>query len=333
MNAGAPALMAIAAAVAAAAIAVLFRWRDRLPLAARNDRTLHATPIPRVGGLSIWAGFVAVAFIAPSPPPMSPALWAAPWLALVAVSLRDDMKSVAISIRLAVHALASAWFAIALFRAGAEPMPLAYVAIAALATAWSLNLFNFMDGSDGLAASMALIGFVAYGVVLACQGEPAALPLALAAATVPVLFANLPPARMFLGDVGAVPLGFLAAALGIGGVAGGLWAAWFPLLVFLPFVADATATLARRVIAREPFWESHKSHYYQRLLQLGAGHRGTLSAYALLMLGSAGTAVACACFRPQWGLAALLAWIAVHAGVFAAIDYHWRRSERIRSRT
>jgi hypothetical protein len=100
--------------------------------------------------------------------------------------------------------------------------------------------------------------------------------------------------------------------------------------VFLPFVADATATLARRVLAREPFWRSHRSHYYQKLHQLGAGHAGTLVAYAALMLGCAATAVAVALRAPQWGVAALAAWCAVHAGVFAAIDYHWRRSANFR---
>ena len=98
--------------------------------------------------------------------------------------------------------------------------------LVALACAWSLNLYNFMDGSDGLAAAMAIVGFAAYARgARAAIGAPLALPLALAAATVPVLAVNRPPARMFLGDVGAVPLGFLAAALGIGGIAGGAWPA------------------------------------------------------------------------------------------------------------
>jgi UDP-N-acetylmuramyl pentapeptide phosphotransferase/UDP-N-acetylglucosamine-1-phosphate transferase len=146
-----------------------------------------------------------------------------------------------------------------------------------------------------------------------------------------VLAVNLPPARIFLGDVGAVPLGFLAAALGIGGIAGGLWPVWFPVLVFLPFVADATATLARRVVARERFWESHRSHYYQRLHQLGAGHGGTLAVWVALMAGTALTAVVCACAAPEWGTAALLAWCVAHAVLFAAIDYHWRRNAPSRS--
>lgn len=324
MNPETPALAALAAAAAALATAFLLRFRSALPVAVPNERTLHATPLPRVGGIAIWAGLAAVAWLAPTLPAMRLATWGPAWLLLFAVSLRDDVKSVAVAVRLAVHALAAAWFAVALL--GGTGAGIAWIAVAALAVAWSLNLYNFMDGTDGLAAAMAVIGFGAYGVLLALRGEPAALPLAIAAATVPVLAVNRPPARMFLGDVGAVPLGFLAAALGLGGTAGGAWPAWFPVLVFLPFVADATATLARRVLARERFWKSHRSHYYQRLHQLGAGHAGTLAAYGALMLGCAATAVLCAALAPGWGAAALAAWCVVHAGVFAAIDYHWRRS-------
>ncbi|MCC6197322.1 MAG: glycosyl transferase [Burkholderiales bacterium] len=323
MTLAAPALAALAAVVAALAAALLLRWRGALPVAVPNDRTLHVAPLPRVGGLAIWAGLAPVVWLAPALPAMRIALWAPAWLLLFAVSLRDDVKSVAIGARLAVHAIAATWFAVALF-AGTGVAP-AWIALAALAVAWSLNLYNFMDGSDGLAAAMAVIGFGAYGAALALRGEPSALPLCVAAATVPVLVVNLPPARMFLGDVGAVPLGFLAAALGLGGIAADAWSAWFPILVFLPFVADATATLARRVLARERFWQPHRAHYYQRLHRLGAGHAGTLAAYAVLMLGCAASAVACAWAAPQWGVLALTAWCAVHAGFFAAIDYHWRR--------
>ena len=107
-----------------------------------------------------------------------------------------------------------------------------------------------MDGNDGLAASMAVLGFAAYGVGAVVRGRAATAYFALAAATLPFFAVNCPPARMFMGDVGAVPLGFLAAAFGIGGVvAGGSWPAWFPALVFLPFIADATITLARRALA------------------------------------------------------------------------------------
>jgi len=323
MNPPALALAVAAGALAAMATVVLTRLHASLPHAAPNARSLHTKPIPRVGGLAIWAGFIPVALLAPSASAMAIGLWGVPWLLVFAVSLRDDMKSVAIAIRLGVHAIAAVWFAVAL--AGVSPTlsPL-LVIIATIVIGWSMNLYNFMDGSDGLAAVMAVVGFAAYGSVLLAVGEPAALPLCLASAILPLVVVNRPPARMFLGDVGAVPLGFLAAAFGIGGVAAGVWGAWFPLLVFLPFVADASATLVRRIASGERFWESHKSHHYQRLHQLGAGHAGTLAVFTALMLGCAVTAVACACLFPQWGLAALVAWCAVHAGVFLAIDYHWR---------
>jgi len=320
-----PALAAGAAAlVASAAVLVLLRMRDRLPHAAVSARGLHGVPVPRVGGIAIWTGFIPIALLVAAPSALSPALWAVPWLLLFLVSLRDDVKSVSVAIRFCVHAFASILFAAML--AYHASLSVLAAALVALACAWSLNLYNFMDGSDGLAAAMSIVGFAAYAAALASIGAPCAIPLALAAATVPVLAVNRPPARMFLGDVGAVPLGFLAAALGIGGIAGDAWPIWFPVLVFLPFAADATATLARRVIARERFWESHRSHYYQRLHQLGAGHGGTLAVWVALMAGTALTAVVCARVAPEWGPAALAAWCIVHAMLFAAIDYHWRRS-------
>jgi UDP-N-acetylmuramyl pentapeptide phosphotransferase/UDP-N-acetylglucosamine-1-phosphate transferase len=190
---------------------------------------------------------------------------------------------------------------------------------------WSLNLYNFMDGSDGLAAAMAIVGFGAYAVAEIAGGAPGTLPLAVAAAVLPFLAVNAPPARMFMGDVGAVPLGFLAATIGLDGFQAGRWPAWFPVLVFLPFIADATTTLVRRLWRRERVWEAHRSHYYQRLHRLGAGHRGTLGVYAALGAATAGSAVLTLSVAPDLGPAVLAAWIAVFAAFFAAIDYHWAR--------
>ncbi len=169
-----------------------------------------------------------------------------------------------------------------------------------LVIAWSTNLYNFMDGIDGLAATMGAIGFAAYGFAALAAG-PARIEgivsapalLALAAAILPFLAVNRPRASMFLGDVGAVPLGFLAAAFGVAGVVYGMWPAWFPLLVFLPFIADATLTLLRRIATpRAPVGRSPLA-LLSAPAQLGAGHGGTLATYALLMVGTAGTALAC----------------------------------------
>ncbi len=215
-----------AAALAAGALVLLQRAGDRLPVAVANERSLHTAPIPRVGGLALWVGWLPAACVAPALPAMSVATWFVPWALLVAVSLRDDMRGVAIAPRLATHALAAVVFAWTVVPAS-EYAPL-LIAFVALAVAWSLNLYNFMDGSDGLAALTAIVGFTAYGVVLAWGGAPAAMPLALAAAAVPVLWINRPPARMFLGDVGAVPVGFMAAALGVGGVIDGAWGCVVP---------------------------------------------------------------------------------------------------------
>lgn len=328
LTAAAIALPLVALLLAAGTVAALQRWRSRLPQATPNGRTLHAEPVPRVGGIALWLGFAPAAVLA-SPPAatMGTAVWGMPFLLLVAVSLADDVRPVPVLPRLGVHVAAAAWLAFALMPPGAAGGIDALLTGAgiALVAAWSLNLYNFMDGSDGLATTMAIVGFGAYAAVAGLAGLPPVLPFALAAAALPVLWVNRPPARMFLGDVGAVPLGFLAAALGMGGVVGDVWPAWFPPLVFLPFVADATLTLALRLVRGERVWEAHKAHYYQRLHRLGAGHRGTLAVYTALMLATASTAVACARLYPAWGAYALAAWCAVCLLLFAAIDYHWRR--------
>jgi len=293
---------------------------------------LHARPVPRVGGLALWAGFLpAAAWFAPAVPGGA-AAWVPAWLALVAVSLWDDARGAPVVARLAVHGAAALWTAAWMLRVpggmlpGIEPAGSYVIAVgvAALALAWSANLYNFMDGSDGLAGAMTLIGFAALGVASA-DDALRALCLALAFAAMPFLMVNRPPARLFLGDVGAVPAGYLAAAFGLAGVVRDAWPAWLPILAFLPFIADATATLARRLVRGERIWEAHRDHYYQRLHRLGAGHAGTLGVYVAAALGCTATALVCRAVAPGFGGAALAAWCVAFAILFAAIDYHWRR--------
>lgn len=323
--------MAFAMAASQLAIVVLLRARARLPQDVPNDRSLHVAPLPRGGGIAIWAGWLPVAIQASPVAGAGTGLWLIPWLALALVSLRDDVKALGVGVRLLVHALAALWFAVALAWPAASsvswpamlPMLLAVLPAAAI-VAWSLNLYNFMDGNDGLAAAMAILGFSAYGAGAAIAGVPSIAFFALAAATVPFFLVNRPPSRLIMGDVGAVPLGFLAAAFGLCLVVSGSWPAWFPALVFLPFIADATTTLARRAWRRERIWEAHRSHYYQRLHRLGAGHRGTLAIYALWMAGSGLTALACLRWERSLGWPAFFAWCIAGAALFAAIDYHWR---------
>ncbi len=324
---------ALGLAGSAGVVLAILRLAPRLPAAAPNARSLHRAPVPRVGGLALCAGFLLGAGGSVGDLPGGAAGWLPAWLVLAVVSLWDDARGAPVSARLAAQAAAGLWAAAWLLRMPGSALPgvapgVAYLpglAVVAVILVWSANLYNFMDGSDGLAGAMTLVGFGA--LALGADADPAlrVATTALACAAVPFLAANRPPARLFMGDVGAVPAGFLAALLGLGGALRGDWPAWFPALVFLPFAADATVTLLRRAWRHERVWEAHRDHYYQRLHRLGAGHPGTLAVYGGAMLGTSATALACRAFAPHAGTAALLAWCAAHAMLFAAIDYHWRR--------
>jgi UDP-N-acetylmuramyl pentapeptide phosphotransferase/UDP-N-acetylglucosamine-1-phosphate transferase len=189
------------------------------------------------------------------------------------------------------------------------------------------NLYYFMDGSDGLAGGMAVFGFGAFAWAAAMGGEAglAVLCAGVAAAAAGFLCFNFHPARIFMGDVGSVPLGFLAGALGVAGWRAGAWPLWFPLLVFAPFILDATATLLRRALRGEKVWQAHRTHYYQRMVQMGLGHRGTaLRAYGLMAgCGAAAVVALTAGFSLQCIIITMC--ITVHFFVAYRIDRAWRR--------
>ena len=300
-------------------------WLARSRLAALtldhpNRRSLHGSPIPRVGGIGLHAGVALAACTLQPDLPYS--LWLALAL-LLAVSILNDVREIAAPWRLAAHLVAGALFAGGVL-AG---FGLAAGALAAIGLAWMANLYNFMDGSDGLAGGMALIGFSFYGLAAAAAGSTqfALVNFSIAAAAAAFLVVNFHPARIFMGDAGSVPLGFLAAALGILGWLQGDWTWWFPLLVFSPFIIDASVTLARRILAREKVWRAHRDHYYQRLVQLGWGHRRTaLAEYALMLAcGAIGIAALAAPEAIQAGL--LAAACAAYLALIAAVGRAWRR--------
>ncbi len=265
--------------VAFIAMRVLLSRFGHVALDRPNERSLHERPIPRTGGIGVLlAACVALLFGASE-------LWIpiAIALGLAAVSIADDLRGLAAWARLLAH-FAAAGVLVWYFLSPMHPLELALLA---LALAWLTNLYNFMDGSDGLAGGMSVIGFGCYALAAGMDGD---LPLAtlcgaIAASSAAFLIHNFHPARLFLGDVGSIPLGFLAGALGLIGWTGDHWPLWFPLLVFAPFIGDATVTLARRLARGERIWRAHREHYYQRLVRLGAGHRATaLAAYALMLV-------------------------------------------------
>lgn len=308
---------AVALIVASLAFLILRRFGG-LPLNLPNERSLHQQAIPRGGGLAIWAGwFVALAWTGQAQP--QPLL--IPLIVLIAVSLCDDRYNVAIGWRLLAHvACAAGWVWLA--------SPAVNIALAIVIIVCAMNFYNFMDGSDGLAATMTLVGFATYAIAaLLGNAVVGQLAATLAAATIPFFFLNFPPARVFLGDVGSVPLGFLAAVFGISGIESLLWPFWFPVLVFLPFIADATVTLARRTLRGDRIWRAHREHYYQRLVRMGFGHSGVLALYGALMVGSSLSALAALERSPASGMAVLSFWVAVHAMLFSTIDHAWRKSD------
>jgi UDP-N-acetylmuramyl pentapeptide phosphotransferase/UDP-N-acetylglucosamine-1-phosphate transferase len=170
------------------------------------------------------------------------------------------------------------------------------------------NLYNFMDGADGLAGSQGVAGFAAYaaGFVMAGDSALAAWCAAAAAACAGFLCFNWPPAKIFMGDVGSIPLGFLAGGLGLVGIWQGAWPVWFPLMAFAPFVLDASTTLARRALEGKRVWEAHREHAYQRMVQMGYGHRGMTSRWAVVMGTGAIFAIGLLVLPASW-----VQWIAV----------------------
>lgn len=275
----------LAFAITAALLVVLLAVaRSRMPLDHPNPRSLHARPVPRIGGIAVVAAAICAALVL-----RRMEFWLAIGAALALVSFVDDLRGLPVLTRLTAHGAAAAAF---LF-IGFDDLSWVLAAGLFLGIVWMINLYNFMDGSDGLAGGMALFGFGGYALAAWSGGavEFASLFASIAAASGGFLLFNFPPARVFLGDAGSIPLGFLAAAGGIIGWRRELWPLWFPLLVFSPFAVDATVTLARRMARGEKFWEPHFDHYYQRLVRMGWGHRRTALAEYACMLACVAAAI------------------------------------------
>ncbi len=269
--------------------------QGRGPLDHPNERSLHDRPIPRSGGLAVLAG-LSLAFLASWLLGWGETELAWIWAGLVLVAgtaFADDLRPLSPLIRLAAQLGASGllingglvWEQLVL-PGWVLPFPdwLSLV-LSLLLTVWMINLYNFMDGMDGLAGGMAVFGFLglawfgwqgsAPGYTLICLGT--------AAAAGGFLVHNLPPARIFLGDVGSASLGLLAAASALWGERLGLVPLWVGGLLFSPFILDATWTLLVRLARRERIWQAHRSHHYQRLVLAGWGQGRTLAyGYALM---------------------------------------------------
>jgi UDP-N-acetylmuramyl pentapeptide phosphotransferase/UDP-N-acetylglucosamine-1-phosphate transferase len=310
---------------AAAATAYLASSRARLRwLDHPNERSLHARPVPRTGGLGILAGiavgWAAVAGVWPWPG------W--PWvlasvLLIAGVSAWDDRLGLGALPRLLVHlAAASLLLGAGLFPPTLELPGLEWAWPPWLAlmltvpfVVWMVNLYNFMDGMDGFAAGMAVIGFGFMSLLGFAAGDSGfgVFTLVVAAGAGGFLVFNFPPARIFMGDAGASTLGLLAAVAMLWADREGLFPLWAGGLIFSPFIVDATVTLMARIQAGERCWEAHRRHCYQILVRYGWGHRRTvLLAYLLMLVVGATTVMAVVLAVPALQMTVILVWTVVY---------------------
>jgi UDP-N-acetylmuramyl pentapeptide phosphotransferase/UDP-N-acetylglucosamine-1-phosphate transferase len=248
-------------------------------------------------------------------------------LTLALVALVDDRHNLRAGLRLLVQA---AVVAVLLYFNRPPEMPVMLLPVALLFLVWMINLYNFMDGMDGFAAGMAGIGFGTYAV-LAWQAGHMELALGcavIAAAAVGFLLLNFPPARLFMGDSGSTVFGLLAGIVILQAHVEGILPFWLGILIFSPFIVDASITLTARILRGERFWMPHKTHYYQRVVQLGWGHRRTTLAEYGLMMACSGTASAAAGMTIHAQGFILAAWTVIYAVLMRLIRGAERRKER-----
>lgn len=298
-----------------------------------NERSLHTRPVPRGGGVAILASLLAGAALAypwlerPGPLP-----WiGAGLLGLGLISYVEDRREIPRRYRLLAQ-LGAAGMLLAggleiqhleFAGAGLALAPWLAASLTLLYCVWMTNLYNFMDGMDGLAAGMALFGFATLAWLGGRAGD---LDFALICALVATasggfLIWNFPPARIFMGDTGSTGLGFLAAALSLWGNQAGLFPLWVALLVFSPFILDATLTLLLRLLRGERIWSAHRDHCYQRLVAAGWSHRRTLTRAYPLMAACALSATQAVTMAPHEQVGLVVLWAVLYGLILLKVRW------------
>ena len=299
-----------------------------------NDRSLHTQPTPRSGGLAIllavYACGVATIFWFGLSPQSSYEWMGGASLLVAGISYIDDHSTLPSGLRFIVHTLAavlvvSGGLVIRRLDFPGLELFLPYwigVVFTLLFVVWMLNLYNFMDGMDGFAGGMAVFGFGTFAALGLFAGDTTffALNLTIAAAAMGFLMFNFPPARIFMGDVGSSTLGFLAASMSLWAVHERFFPFWLAVLVFSPFIVDATVTLIRRLFRGEKIWRAHKTHYYQQLVQIGWGHRKTVLVEYAIMLGCGITTLWAMRASVEVQVAILAGWVLFYISFFSWVS-------------
>lgn len=298
-----------------------------------NERSLHQTPVPRLGGVALVLGASAGGLALVLSGVVSPhaAVWFAIALGVSLLGLVDDLRPLGAATRFVAQiGLSVATLVVLDVRTDVAltsdlvvhlPRPV----LAVLGVVWivaCLNIYNFMDGMDGLAGSQAVLGAVGAAAAAALTGrhELLAMNVVVATGAAGFLAHNWPPARIFMGDAGSTFLGFFFAAQALAGSTTPTDAVPFAAtaVALSPFLLDATFTIFRRVRRREAIWRAHRTHLYQRAVATGLTHHDVLLRYLVWMAAETAAAAWCArgttativaAITTLLGLALVWAWV------------------------
>jgi Fuc2NAc and GlcNAc transferase len=297
-----------------------------------NPRSSHGIPTPRGGGVAIVCVMtVAVLLLAARHEVPRQLAWAlaAGGLAIALVGLADDHRSLSAVVRLAVHFSAALWALWCLgglppLRIGSHVLVSGWVGyvLGALGIVWAVNLFNFMDGVDGIAAGEAIfMALAAAALTLSGAGDPAVALVAFtfAAACGGFLLWNWPPARIFLGDGGSGYLGYVVVVLALAAGQDNPVALWVWLILGGVFFVDATVTLIRRLLRGERVYQAHRSHAYQWLARRWRSHARVSFAVLIVNLVWLLPWAVLATRRPQLAVAAVVLSFLPLAGLALAL--------------
>ena len=296
-----------------------------------NDRSSHTNPTPRGGGLAIVATLIAstTALYLLHKLSRETGLALLGAVPIAYIGWLDDRRGVAPKARASVHILSALW---ALFWIGGMPtlmvagtvMTIGHVVgglLAVVGIVWATNLYNFMDGIDGIAGSEALTISLTGALLLWLAGAYglSALALATAGAALGFLVWNWSPARIFMGDVGSGALGFWFAVLALAAersmvVPSTLWG-----LIAGVFVVDATVTLVRRALRCERVHVAHRSHAYQRMVSADWTHKQVSTAVILINM-ALGLFAFLALRLPAFDYIALLLGFAILLAIYFAVE-------------
>ncbi len=296
-----------------------------------NERSLHLRPTPRSGGVAIFVALGVSTGIYSLGADLAPMFYGLGAGACVVafLSFLDDRKGLPVSVRLLGHLAAAVLLVVGGLSLPGLSLPgIAWywpewlgIIFSLVFLIWMINLYNFMDGMDGFAAGMAVIGFSTFALLGYLAGNLGfmVLNLTIVAAAAGFLWFNFPPARIFMGDTGSSLLGLLAGGISIWGAREGVFPFWVAVLVFSPFLVDATVTLVHRLVRGERVWEAHKSHFYQRLVQSGWGHRKTILFEYMLILSCGLSALVAQLLSSQGQVALVLFWCLAYPLLMAGV--------------